>query len=196
MSNDKNSEVDTKDEASEVDTKDKASEADTKDKALEVDFKDEALEVDTKDDALEADTKDEASEADAKDEASEVDSKDEASEVDTKDQATKEDTKDEAIEVSPEESTKLHLECMKQKFYEMYKELYDKNRNGGCPLIMQAHYNEYVSWIWAYPGMPPASRTPAICNEFQKYHLLSPVNGASLFRDNRCVATFETVFTL
>ena len=42
--------------------------------------------------------------------------------------------------------------------------------------------------------MTPASCTPTICNAFWKYCLLSPVNGASLFRDNRRVATFETVF--
>ena len=78
----------------------------------------------------------------------------------------------------------------------MYKELYEKNQNGGCPLITQAHYNEYVSWIWAYPGMPPTSCTPAIRNAFWKYHLLSPVDGASLFRDNRGVATFKTVFDI
>ena len=42
----------------------------------------------------------------------------------------------------------------------------------------------------------PAAHSPAICNAFWKYSLLSPVNGASLFRDYRCVATFETVFDI
>ena len=63
--------------------------------------------------------KDEAMIEVTKDEAMIEDTKDEASEADTKDEATKEDTKDKAMEVSPEESTKLRLECMKEKFYEM-----------------------------------------------------------------------------
>jgi len=107
--------------------------------------KDEAMEEHTKDEAMEEDTNGKAMEEDTKDEAMKEDTKDEGMEEDTKDVAMEEDACEEenACEVvedsnlSPKETTKLCYESMKQKFYEMYKELYDKNRNGGCPLIMQ-----------------------------------------------------------
>jgi len=87
--------------------------------------KDEAMEVDTKNEAMEEDAKDKVMEEDAKDKAMEEDTKDKAMEEYTKDEALEEDAceEEDAHEVvkdsnlSPEETTKLHLESMKQKFY-------------------------------------------------------------------------------
>ena len=84
--------------------------------------KDEVMEEHTKEEAMIEDTNDEATEKDTNDEAMEEDTKDEAIDEDACEEANACEVVEDSS-LSPEESTKLHLECMKQKFYEMYSHL-------------------------------------------------------------------------